>query len=718
MKRILCKTILAMAFVVLMAWSAAAIDIWVSPIGKDSNSGSERKPLETVQAAMLKARELRKNNDPSIKSGIQIMLLEGEYLLNEPLLFGPEDSGTKESPTEIRAANNAKVVISGGVKVGGWQKVEGNIYKAGLDRDSKLRTLFVNGKRMRMAGTDVPVTGLGDWGKFEIEGNEPWAFGAGTAIDGIKFASQDVQPYKNPEDIELVQFNVWTEKILCAREIKQYGDTTVIKLQQPYGAIATTMAWAGRINYKKSFVVRNARELLDSPGEFYFDRRTKTLYYYSDGEDMATAMVIAPTAEGLVQIKGNSNAERVKNIRFEGITFSHDHWMLLEVAGSHGFAGIQSLGLAVKYTPGGNWHPTEYNSTDVPRGAVHVENAENIEFVRNRFEGIGSAIAINLVNDVKNSIVEGNYFNDLLGNAVSVGYPQHYQISEEATKPLENAERLTVAPKPSKEMSASAGVNIISGAENSEGGITFYNDLPDNTTDKGTLQRYKAGVEGLCENITVANNYIRNVSLDFRQVEAITSFFVANTKIEHNDIAGTPYGAITCGWWWGNAGIPASTVAKNNSISFNKAGDTHQVLDDGGIIYLLGEQPGTVVEGNYVFNGPRCIYPDDGSAYLTVTRNVVGNPSYKWMWLHLWTKRCRDIVARENYVKNNLLMDNGTNNTIENTYSFREDEFSGEALKIIENAGIQSEFKDIVPESEPPVLRIHSEDYKERDVFH
>jgi hypothetical protein len=372
----------------------------------------------------------------------------------------------------------------------------------------------------------------------------------------------------------------------------------------------------------------------------------------------------------------------------------------------------------VKYIPGGNWHPSEYNSTDVPRGSIQVENAESIQFVRNRFVGISSAVAINLVNDVKNSKVEGNYFNNLLGNAVSVGYPQHYKIGDNESKPLENAVGLTVAPKPPKELRAAVGVNLISGAKNSQGEVTVYNDLTGNMVEKGTLQQYKSGVEGLCENITVANNFIRNVSLDFRQVEAITSFFVANTRIEHNDIAGTPYGAITCGWWWGNSEIPASKVAKNNSIRFNKAGDTHQVLDDGGIIYLLGKQPGTVVEGNYVFNGPRCIYPDDGSAYITITRNVVGNASYKWMWLHLWTKRCHDIVARENYVKNNLLMDNGTNNTIENTYSFREDEFSGEALKIIQNAGIQSAFKDIIPKSEPPVLRIHPESFKERDVFH
>ena len=171
-------------------------------------------------------------------------------------------------------------------------------------------------------------------------------------------------------------------------------------------------------------------------------------------------------------------------------------------------------------------------------------------------------------------------------------------------------------------------------------------------------------------------------------------------------------------WWWGNSGIPASTLAKNNTISFNKAGNTHNVLDDGGIIYLLGEQPGTVVEGNYIYNGPRCIYPDDGSAYLTIIGNVVDNDSYKWMWLHLWTKRCHDITARNNYVKNNLLMDNGTNDKIVNTYNFRDEEWSDEAQKIIDFAGLESKYKAIIPESEPAKISIHPEGFKERDVFH
>lgn len=650
--------ILVCVFLGLTFLAQAQTEIHVDPNAGPGGNGTLQRPYNSLQSAVDAIPGLA----GSMRPGLVVYLHGGLYSLAKPVVLTERHSGSNGHSVIFRAYEKEMPVISGGVKVTGWEKVDGNIYKASLKRETKLRSLFVNGQRMRMAQTDVPVAGLGNWGSFEITGKEEWAFGAGSGIDGIQFSSADVDEYHNPGDIELVQFNTWTEKILCVREIEEFGDTAVFKLQQPYGAIATSMAWAGKINYKKSFVIRNAYELLDSPGEFYFDRSTRTLYYYNQGEDMSRAEVIAPTSAGLLQIAGTSTGSRVANIKFEGITFSHDDWQLMEVAGSKGFASIQSLALAVKYIPGGNWHPTEYNSTNVPRGAIQVSNAENISFVRNKFQQIGSAIAINMVNDVQNSEVAGNYFNDLLGNAVNIGHPQHYKIGD------------------------------------------------------GDL--YGPGVEGLCESNTVSNNYLRNVSLDFRQVEGITSFFVANTRIEHNDIAWTPYGAITCGWWWGNADIPPSTVAKNNSIRFNKAGNSHQALDDGGIIYVLGEQPGSVIEGNYVFNGPRCIYPDDGSAYWSITGNVVGNPSYKWMWLHIWTKRCHDIVARDNYVKNNLLMDNGTNTSIEETHSFRENDFSGKALEIIENAGIEKEFADIIPEAEPERISIHPEGFKEGDVFH
>ncbi|WP_430936008.1 hypothetical protein [Saccharicrinis sp. 156] len=636
----------------------AQIEYHVSPDAGKNGKGTLEAPFNSIEAAKQKVAKVNKN----MQQDIVVYLHGGTYQLTSPIMFKEKDSGTNGHSIMYKAYKNEVPLISGGEKVTGWEQVSGNIYKAKLNRESKLRTLFVNGQRMRMAGTEEPIKGFGQWGNFEVKGTESWAFDGGSSMDGVKFKTEDVAAFKNAEDVELVQCNVWTEKIYCIREAQQIGDTTILKLQQPYGAIATTMGWAAKIKPASKFVVRNAQELLNTPGEFYFNRKTQTLYFYSNGEDMSTAQVIAPLSDGLIRIEGTSTESRVRSIRFEGIDFSYDHWNLMEIEGSHAFAGVQSSGLAIQYISDGNWHRTEYNCTSVPRGTVEIKNAENITFDKNSFERLSSAIAINLVNDVKNCKVNGNYFYDLLGNSVNVGHPQHYKIGD---------------------------------------GHLFSPD-----------------VEGICENIHITNNYIRNVCLDFRQLEGITAFFVANVKIDHNDIAGMPYGAITMGWWWGNSGLPPSKVAKNNSMSFNKAGNTHRVLKDGGIIYTLGEQPGSVIEGNYLYKGRRCIYPDDGSAYWTIKRNVIDNriPGEKnIIWLHIWRDNCHDLVVQDNFVKSNNIKDNGKNTTIENTHHFMTSDFSEEAKEIMKLAGIQDEYKNIVPKKEPKRIELYPNDFKDTD---
>ncbi len=652
MKRIF---VIALALCTVLSVGAQSV-IHVSPTAPKGGKGTLESPYNTIEAAKQRVAKINKK----MQEDITVYLHGGIYNLASPLLFSEKDSGQNGHTVIYKAYKDEKPQICGGVKVSGWERVGGNIFKAPLNRETKLRTLFVDGKRMRMAGTDKPINGIADWGKYEVKGDEPWAFGAGVGIDGVKFSTKDVHAYRNAEDVELVQNNVWTEKILCIREIEQIADTTILKFQQPYGAIATNMAWAGKIKYDKQFVVRNAYELLDSEGEFYFDKSTKTLYCFYTGKDINSVDVVAPMSEGLMRIEGSSNDNRVKNITFEGITFSNDHWSLMEIEGSHAFAGIQSSGLAYKFVPGGNWHPTEYSSCDVPRGAIEIKSAEKITFEQNRFEGIGSAIAINMVNDVKDCTVNANYFHDLLGNAVNVGHPQHYKIGD------------------------------------------------------GPL--YPAGVEGLCERVNVTNNYLRNVSIDFRQLEGITAFFVADVHVDHNDIADTAYGAITIGWWWGNSEIPPSKVAKNNTMSFNRAGDTHKALKDGGILYLLGEQPGTVVEGNYIFNGPRCIYPDDGTAYITIKDNVVLNNYAKGdFWLHIWRYACHDIVSDNNYVKDNNVKNNGTDCPVTNTHSFMTSKFSDEAKAIIDAAGIQKEYKHIMPAKKLPLIELYPREFKDTD---
>ena len=588
----------------------------------------------------------------SIKPGkqdIEVRFQGGTYELKAPITI--THALSKGRSIALKAAPGEKVVISGGVHVNGWQRVHGNLWKAPLNSDEKLRTLIVNGKRCRMAGAKVQQDGLGSWGEIPITGKESWAFGAGTAPKGILFAyGSEMSEFRNPQDVELVQNSVWSEKILCVEEMTKWGDTLAVTLQQPIGAVLTSLAWAGKTKFEGKFFVRNAYELLDEPGEFYFDRKGQTLYYMANNEDMTKAEVIAPQTHVLLDIEGNNLQQRVENVTVEGLTFAYDAWNLMDLEGSNGFGGIQSLAMAVKYIPDGNWHPTKYNSTTLPKGTIEISNAANINLIKNRFEHLGSAVAVNLSNDVTHTKVVGNYFNDLLGCAVSVGHPQHYEIGD------------------------------------GEG------DIP-------------ASREGVCQDIQITDNYVRNVSLDFRQLEAMIGFFVKDVHYDHNNIAGTPYGCVALGWWWGNAKIPESTVAGNNSISYNYLGESHKILTDGGIIYMLGRQPGSVCEGNYLYKGPRCIYPDDGSSGWTIRNNFIN--SLRQMWLHIDSDRDYEIEIYNNYVKDNYLKNSGKGVEVKNTHVYRNIDFGEEALAIQRAAGIRKEYQQIVPATEPEPINIH-----------
>lgn len=306
---------------------------------------------------------------------------------------------------------------------------------------------------------------------------------------------------------------------------------------------------------------------------------------------------------------------------------------------------MQSLTQYTRYIEGGNWHRNHYQDITIPRGTVNVCNARSIRFERNRFEHLGSAVALSLENDVVDAAVVGNVFWDLMGTSVNIGHPQHYQI--------------------------------------------------------GDGEQFGEGVEGVCKEILISNNFVQQVCRDFRQVEGMTGFFVEDVKIVHNEISDTPYGGLALGWWWGNAEIPPSKVARNNSILYNRIGRTHRVLRDGGILYVLGEQPGSEIAFNYLYDGPRCIYPDDGSAYWWIHHNVVWNrpgvsDDARGLWLHIWTAACHDMTIERNYVQSDHLRYEGTRCRIVDTIVEADaPPWSAEAQAIVDAAGLEPAYRDI-----------------------
>ena len=613
-------------------------EFYVSPAGADNNPGTLARPFLTL----ARARDAVRAVNGKMTGDIVVYLRGGVYPLAAPVEFRAADSGRNGFDVVYRAYANERPILSGGVPVTGWTLDHGGIYKARLNWNEKLRSLYVNGVRAGMTHADFK--GQGPWGEFVVKGTEPWAETPGKTLDGVEFDSAQVPVFRNPEDIELLQHKTWNFLVVDVRDAAREDGHTVLKLQQPYGAIAATLAWHCYLDPNGDFTIRNAYELLKNPGEFYFDRPTHTLYYFSHGEDMARATVIAPISAGLLRIAGTSPRDRATNLVFTGLTFSYDQWQLEKVGDSRGMVGVQSLALYTRFRADGNWHKSHYDVCDLPQATVDVRNARNIRFERDRFVHLSSGVAVSLVNDVVDSTVKGNVFDDLSGNAANVGHPQHYIIG---------------------------------------GGPLFR------------------GIAGVCARDAIADNWIRRVSLDFKQEEAISGFFTQSVEIAHNDIEGVPYGGIALGWWWGNAEIPPSKVPRDNVIAYNRVADTQQQLPrDGGAIYVLGEQPGGRIERNYVRSHTRTIYPDDGSAYWTITQNVLDPrdmrdiPTRKdGQWLFVWTPRIHDLKIEDNYttVANNR--NEGTNCTPTGTHL--EMQFSPAARAIIAAAGLEPAYKDI-----------------------
>src|ERR1700683_1282933 len=486
----------------LTAGAAIQASYYVSPTGNDNNAGTEDAPFMTV----TKARDIVRAINGSMSGDIIVYLRGGTYFLTSPIQFNEKDGGTNGHEIIYKAYTGETPIISGATQVTGWTQDHGDVYKATLNRDTKLRSLVVNGVRAQMTiSKDIKINAndpkaLINWGSFNGVGTEPWAQTGGTASDGVQFPSEQVAVYANPSDVELEWAWAWCENISCVRDMTANNGMTVVKMQQPYGAIASKLRWCA-LGGTKGYVytLRNAYELLNAPGEFYFNRTTKTLYYYSRGEEMSTATVYAPLSEGLIKVSGTSTSSRVNNLQFFGITFQHDHYLLTDVGGSRGFVGSQSSAVFCKFRNDGDHNKCYFTNEDIPQATVELRNCDGIRIERCRFLQLGSPIAVRLYNDVINTTVIGNVFKDLSGNAINLGHPQHYSI------PL-----------------------------------------------TGSL--FPDGVAGLCKNDLITDNLVENVSTEFKRIEGICGYHLDSVEISHNDVRMLPYGGIAVGWWWGANG--------------------------------------------------------------------------------------------------------------------------------------------------------------------
>jgi hypothetical protein len=591
---------------------------YISPTGSDEDPGTKAFPFRTIQ----KARNVIASRTEPMRKDIYVYLRGGIYSITVPLIFTQSDSGTNGHIIHYLAYKDEKPVVSGGKQIIGWTRYRGNIYKAGLDRDEKLRQLYVNGHRAFMArGKDFPYSSeIQGFGTFKIEGTEPWAMTSGTRFAGFTFSRDNLEQYNNPEDVELTSKAGFGYHIVSLRNIQTLGTKSVAFLQEPIGAIAQSIPQYGcafisnkpELKAVSQFHFQNALELLTTEGQFYFDRHSKTLYYYKrTSEDMNSAEVIAPLSEGLMILKGSSTEHRIANIEFRGITFAYSHYSLMKVGNSYGDTTVQSIALYTKYTDVGVNHTVKYADNTLQRAAIECENSENIDFTRDVFKHIGE-VGLSFGNDSNTSKIIGSVFYDIGSSAINIGDPRNVYIGD--------------------------------------------GDFP-------------PGVEGAPTNDVIQNNSLRDLAIESLQASAVSIFYTKNLDLSHNEISDAPYTGISLGWGWTSFTRIAkpdsfSQSSANNRIDYNRISNVMLKMHDGAGIYVLGEQPSSEIVGNYFgdiggFSQGSAIYLDQGSRFLTITNNFSDNPNG---WFFVWGKAAQvyNITASNNY--SSVVQGNETDN--------------------------------------------------------
>ncbi|MEW1773627.1 discoidin domain-containing protein [Streptomyces sp. NPDC086777] len=597
---------------------AAGLTVYVSPGGKDTGRGTASHPFKTLEHARDYVRDAKSR----FGGDIHVRLLSGTYRLSRTFTLTARDSGRNGQKIVYEAAPGAHPVISGGRQVTGWTKADadGKVYKAkltGLDT----RQLYVNGESRTRARS----------------GKNPSGFSK--TATGYTFTDNSISAYQHPEDLEVV--SSWGWKLMrCS--VESISGTTMT-MRQPCWHNANLQQGQ---EIQNPTWLENARELLDSPGEWYLDKSAGAIYYMPEpGENMKTADVTVPAIQDLVDLNGTRD-HPVTDVAFQGLTFSYSSWLEPSSADGliEGQAGFRMVG-----DDNPTFDSTRLNWKKTP-GAVNVSHGRGIDFEDNTFTHLG-AVGLNLNTGTQHTDITGNVFRQI----------------------------------------AATGIQI--------GGVTWGDAHPDDPRDITLDTRVDNNVV-----TQVADQY--NGSLGILAGYTDTTVITHN-KVHDLPYSGISVG---WGWgltdqggnsaYPGNAGVPVSdtpTISRDNVVSDNEIYDIMKSQADGGAVYTLSDNPRGRVSGNYIHGVPGpaygAVYHDEGSRHWTNTGNAFCDIAFQWLLMN----HAEDSRATGNYT---------TNPAFSVQYLSRNDTVNGNVTvgacdqlpaSIVNNAGLQKPYRHLDP---------------------
>lgn len=376
-------------------------EFFVSADASSNGDGTAEKPFKTIEEAKAAVAKVNDQMD----GDIVVRILPGEYELDEKLIFTTEDEGKNGYNIIYHGSNSLNPpIISGGTHISGWTKMSNGLYKTTVPNQDDVRQLYINGYAAQRARSKYIYNFTGSYDDPETDYH----------IDGYSINKINFPEISNPEDAELVYNILWTNQRVPVKDVIETDTEFLYVFDQPYfGYIMTKYYDDTNPLLGNRCYIENAYELIDEPGEFYFNKKTKEIFYYPfPEEDMSTADTVIGRTEFMLEANGNSSTDRIENLTFSNLDFRYGTWLDVNRTGVSVFQADCLTDEKMNCT-------VQSEGRTLP-AQLQFNNAKNITIKNCNFQNLGSS-AVSMIDYVNDSKIEGNVFRDFSGAAVVVG---------------------------------------------------------------------------------------------------------------------------------------------------------------------------------------------------------------------------------------------------------------------------------------------------------
>lgn len=590
---------------------------------------------------IVAARDMAAKFAPDMKNNITIYI-RGEQKLEKPFTIDENNSGK----------NGYKIIYTS------WGEEKANITMHNKYADFKLydaekniwRTYVGEGIVTRQAYFN-DVKGIRARSAGRLKNCE--------RIDKQYFLCDNTEllEYAYPEEVDMVFHYLWVNPRFLIKSVSKQDGRVKVDMTDYYKKYVDPYNYTTKITAQPSYI-ENAYELLDVGGEWYLNRHDGYMYYIPrKGENMQDMVCEFSVENNLIIAKGASHEKPLENVTFDNLIFEGTTWTRPDEVG--GFQDSQAAHL----------HEEAYVIPD-DGAAIEFAHAKNILISNCVFRQFGYD-GLMLNQDIQ-------YF-DIIGN-------EFYDISATSAR-----------------------------------------------IDCGEGNPQKRNTNTYVEYVNFMNNYVHHTATDYNGAAGVTIGFPRFSKFNHNEICNVPYTGIHIGWGWYQLADTGS-VGDKWEIAYNYIHDVMtDRLNDGACIYNLGSGPldsnsyditgKRRIVGNYLVNGWNCtyVYPDEGSTGIYIADNVsdtglvermeynfdravAGPRDYGWLFMH--TKSIKWISIGTNYSNADYRANfmNQTDSDVEPTTIVKDNNWPDEAKAIMNNAGIEPEYRDNFDLDAPVVL--------------